>query len=241
MQRFAQTGLFHGSRKDYMVITLNVSSLADVKPSNILVNTQGEIKLCDFGVSGQLIDSMANSFVGCKSYMAPERLSANGYTIKSDFWSLGLSLVELALGRYPVPTPSDETINRLMSDDTTQPASNDLAPTPVARQSSNGSDYQSGGLTIFALLQHIADDPPPTLPAKYFSPEFKDFVDLCLKRAPEERFDIQTILKHPFMERSEKQTDVDVAAWLHSLAADESDSRNSRGDDCGSDSSSHEH
>ena len=35
---------------------------------------RGEIKLCDFGVSGQLIDSMANSFVGTRSYMSPERL-----------------------------------------------------------------------------------------------------------------------------------------------------------------------
>lgn len=34
------------------------------------VNTSGEIKICDFGVSGQLIDSMANSFVGTRSYMS---------------------------------------------------------------------------------------------------------------------------------------------------------------------------
>lgn len=49
----------------------------DVKPSNILVNSAGEIKICDFGVSGQLIDSMANSFVGTRSYMAvslPDRV-----------------------------------------------------------------------------------------------------------------------------------------------------------------------
>ena len=77
----------------------------DVKPSNILVNSAGEIKICDFGVSGQLIDSMANSFVGTRSYMSPERLQGSQYSVASDLWSLGLSLLEMALGCYPIPPP----------------------------------------------------------------------------------------------------------------------------------------
>uniref|UniRef100_A0A8C5MX16 Dual specificity mitogen-activated protein kinase kinase 2 n=1 Tax=Leptobrachium leishanense TaxID=445787 RepID=A0A8C5MX16_9ANUR len=60
----------------------------DVKPSNILVNSRGEIKLRDFGVSGQFIDSMANSFMGTRSYMSPEGLQGTHYSAQSDIWSM---------------------------------------------------------------------------------------------------------------------------------------------------------
>ncbi|XP_038936888.1 dual specificity mitogen-activated protein kinase kinase 5 isoform X7 [Rattus norvegicus] len=75
----------------------------DVKPSNMLVNTSGQVKLCDFGVSTQLVNSIAKTYVGTNAYMAPERISGEQYGIHSDVWSLGISFMELALGRFPYP------------------------------------------------------------------------------------------------------------------------------------------
>jgi serine/threonine protein kinase len=42
----------------------------DIKPSNILMTKKGQIKLCDLGVSGELINSMAETFTGTQYYMA---------------------------------------------------------------------------------------------------------------------------------------------------------------------------
>ena len=48
-----------------------VLSVADVKPSNVLINKEGHVKMCDFGISGYLVDSVAKTLdAGCKPYMA---------------------------------------------------------------------------------------------------------------------------------------------------------------------------
>ena len=94
----------------------------DVKPTNILVNTRGQIKICDFGVSGNLVASIAKTNIGCQSYMAPERISGGGvaqaganpgggtYSVQSDIWSLGLTIIECALGQYPYPPETYDNI-----------------------------------------------------------------------------------------------------------------------------------
>ncbi|PVD20084.1 hypothetical protein C0Q70_20578 [Pomacea canaliculata] len=67
----------------------------DVKPSNVLVNTSGEVKLCDFGVSVQLVKSIATTFIGTNVYMAPERLQGKDYGKSAEIWSLGVTLFEI--------------------------------------------------------------------------------------------------------------------------------------------------
>ncbi|KAJ2786626.1 Protein kinase C signaling pathway involved MAPKK protein [Coemansia interrupta] len=77
----------------------------DVKPSNIVVTGRGEIKLCDLGVSGELVDSIAQTFVGTSYYMAPERIQGDRYAVQSDVWSLGLTLIEVSQNQFPFPPP----------------------------------------------------------------------------------------------------------------------------------------
>lgn len=58
------------SALDYLHTKLKVIH-RDVKPSNILINRQGQVKMCDFGISGYLVDSVAKTIdAGCKPYMA---------------------------------------------------------------------------------------------------------------------------------------------------------------------------
>jgi serine/threonine protein kinase len=86
----------------------------DIKPSNILIDESGSIKLCDFGISGNLINSnaLSRNNTGCAGYMAPERIEINpdspGYDIRADVWSLGITLVELATGQYPYKSCNSE-------------------------------------------------------------------------------------------------------------------------------------
>ncbi|KAF9568051.1 kinase-like protein [Agrocybe pediades] len=75
----------------------------DIKPSNILLSREGIVKLCDFGVSGELVNSLAGTFTGTSFYMAPERICGHEYTIRSDVWSTGISLLELVMNRFPFP------------------------------------------------------------------------------------------------------------------------------------------
>lgn len=140
----------------------------DIKPSNILLNTRGNIKLCDFGVATETVNSIADTFVGTSTYMAPERIQGGAYTVRSDVWSVGLTVMELAVGRFPFNNSSSGSDNN--------------------NYNAAGMGGGGGPMGILDLLQQIVHEPAPKLPRSDAFPKIlHEFVAKCLLKKPQER------------------------------------------------------
>merc|ERR1719261_163978 len=82
----------------------------DIKPANIFLAANGCVKLGDLGLGRAFSEHTyeAMSKVGTPLYMSPEVLDGRGYEWKSDVWSLGCLLYELATLRSPFKSQSDK-------------------------------------------------------------------------------------------------------------------------------------
>lgn len=141
----------------------------DIKPQNILLDLNGNVKLCDFGVSGDVVNSLATTFTGTSFYMAPERIKNEPYTISCDVWSLGLTVLEGALGEFPFVRES----------------SPDLMISPLDL------------LMIIIEFEPILEDEPEE--GIKWTKGFKDFIKVCLTKEGRKRPSPRQMLEHPWL------------------------------------------
>lgn len=141
----------------------------DIKPQNILLDSEGHVKLCDFGVSGEVVNSLATTFVGTQYYMAPERIMGKPYTVTSDVWSLGLTLLEVATCKFPFNTQGEEELSAM------------------------------GPIELLSLIleyePELKDVPEEGI---HWSAAFKSFIKYCLKKKPQDRPGPDQMLSHPW-------------------------------------------
>ena len=80
----------------------------DVKPANLLVSAAGEVKIADFGIAKVLsrAGDHCAAYEGTAAYMSPERFDTERHghadPFAADVWSLGVTVLELLMGRYPL-------------------------------------------------------------------------------------------------------------------------------------------
>jgi mitogen-activated protein kinase 15 len=167
----------------------------DIKPSNILLNSDCQVKVCDFGLARGITqqgDTGANpvltDYVATRWYRAPELLlGSTAYTKGVDQWSVGCILGELLSGK-PI-FPGTSTMNQLerVIEVTGRPTSDDIEAVK--------SPYAA------TMLEQLTSSRPRKLNEMFpsASKEALDLMKCCLQFNPNKRISAKDGLRHPYV------------------------------------------
>jgi len=98
-----QTARFYAGSVVYAFATLHAKKIAyrDLKPENLVMDSEGYCKLVDFGLAKQLISGKTWTLCGTPDYLAPEIILNEGHDLAVDYWALGVLIFEMVVGAPP--------------------------------------------------------------------------------------------------------------------------------------------
>ena len=95
----------------------------DLKPSNIMMDTDGEPHIVDFGLAkreaGEITMTVEGQILGTPAYMSPEQARGEGHTVdrRADIYSLGVILFELLTGELPFRGDKQMLLVQILNDE----------------------------------------------------------------------------------------------------------------------------
>jgi mitogen-activated protein kinase 15 len=167
----------------------------DIKPSNILLNSDCQVKVCDFGLARSVVQLQDNAqnpvltdYVATRWYRAPEiLLGSTSYTKGVDLWSVGCILGELLSGK-PI-FPGTSTMNQL-----------DRIMEVTGRPSPEDVDAIKSPFAA-TMLESLPMSRPRALQEMFpnASVEASDLLRVCLMFNPSKRISAKDALRHPYV------------------------------------------
>ena len=165
----------------------------DIKPANILMSSCSGVKIADFGIvketgASEFQAMAAQTNVGTQLYMSPERIDSSrqhdaGYSANVDLWSLGVVLVELALGKNPVLARAPK---------------GRISPLHLFAIVGDEDLWLKKGQAYEVAVGHPSDG---ATVMKTFSDELCDFTEILLRRDADTRAGSSDALAHAFLQK----------------------------------------